>query len=204
MVYYILFVGEVIMGRARPDEVIPVIWQSQTLVRWSVPMKPVLVISVKLCSCSLIKSVLLQTHILPLLHSTGNSRVYNMCLMDLIRSSLPDQTWKYWGVAGKTGFILICNLCWLSRGEDAAYTVGSEWQLRWRCFRCVGLWMFFQACKLLADDYEQVRSAAVQLIWVLSQLYPERYVLHGLSSKYCPSYHPNPESFVLVGLSWSC
>ncbi|NXP12863.1 INT4 protein, partial [Thinocorus orbignyianus] len=35
---------------------------------------------------------------------------------------------------------------------------------------------FFQACKLLADDYEQVRSAAVQLIWVLSQLYPESIV----------------------------
>ncbi|XP_064932578.1 integrator complex subunit 4 isoform X3 [Columba livia] len=32
------------------------------------------------------------------------------------------------------------------------------------------------ACKLLADDYEQVRSAAVQLIWVLSQLYPESIV----------------------------
>lgn len=33
-----------------------------------------------------------------------------------------------------------------------------------------------QACKLLSDDYEQVRSAAVQLIWVVSQLYPERSV----------------------------
>lgn len=54
--------------------------------------------------------------------------------------------------------------------------------------------MFFQACKLLADDYEQVRSAAVQLIWVLSQLYPERYVLRALYSKYWPSNHPNPES----------
>lgn len=32
----------------------------------------------------------------------------------------------------------------------------------------------FQACKLLSDDYEQVRSAAVQMVWVLSQLYPER------------------------------
>lgn len=32
------------------------------------------------------------------------------------------------------------------------------------------------ACKLLSDDYEQVRSAAVQLIWVLSQLYPESIV----------------------------
>lgn len=62
--------------------------------------------------------------------------------------------------------------------------------------------MFFQACKLLADDYEQVRSAAVQLIWVLSQLYPERYVLHALSLKYWPSNHP--ERFVLVGLRRSC
>ncbi|EPY75770.1 hypothetical protein CB1_001567007, partial [Camelus ferus] len=33
-----------------------------------------------------------------------------------------------------------------------------------------------QACKLLSDDYEQVRSAAVQLIWVVSQLYPESIV----------------------------
>lgn len=31
-----------------------------------------------------------------------------------------------------------------------------------------------QACLLLSDDYEQVRSAAVQMVWVLSQLYPER------------------------------
>lgn len=31
-----------------------------------------------------------------------------------------------------------------------------------------------QACRLLSDDYEQVRSAAVQMVWVLSQLYPER------------------------------
>ncbi|NXI15470.1 INT4 protein, partial [Irena cyanogastra] len=36
--------------------------------------------------------------------------------------------------------------------------------------------IYGQACKLLADDYEQVRSAAVQLIWVLSQLYPESIV----------------------------
>uniref|UniRef100_A0A8B9QWK4 Integrator complex subunit 4 n=1 Tax=Anas platyrhynchos TaxID=8839 RepID=A0A8B9QWK4_ANAPL len=42
-----------------------------------------------------------------------------------------------------------------------------------------------QACKLLADDYEQVRSAAVQLIWVLSQLYPERY--------HCPDSSSNEE-----------
>ncbi|KFO29384.1 Integrator complex subunit 4 [Fukomys damarensis] len=32
------------------------------------------------------------------------------------------------------------------------------------------------ACKLLSDDYEQVRSVAVQLIWVVSQLYPESIV----------------------------
>uniref|UniRef100_H2ZRW4 Integrator complex subunit 4 n=1 Tax=Latimeria chalumnae TaxID=7897 RepID=H2ZRW4_LATCH len=36
--------------------------------------------------------------------------------------------------------------------------------------------IYSQACKLLSDDYEQVRSAAVQLIWVLSQLYPESIV----------------------------
>ncbi|XP_055970739.1 integrator complex subunit 4 isoform X2 [Sorex fumeus] len=36
--------------------------------------------------------------------------------------------------------------------------------------------IYNQACKLLSDDYEQVRSAAVQLIWVLSQLYPESIV----------------------------
>uniref|UniRef100_A0A8D0H8L1 Integrator complex subunit 4 n=1 Tax=Sphenodon punctatus TaxID=8508 RepID=A0A8D0H8L1_SPHPU len=37
----------------------------------------------------------------------------------------------------------------------------------------------FQACKLLSDDYEQVRSAAVQLTWVLSQLYPESEKANG-------------------------
>lgn len=36
-------------------------------------------------------------------------------------------------------------------------------------------WCFLQACRLLSDDYEQVRSAAVQMVWVLSQLYPERW-----------------------------
>ncbi|XP_072849578.2 integrator complex subunit 4 [Pogona vitticeps] len=36
--------------------------------------------------------------------------------------------------------------------------------------------IYNQACKLLTDDYEQVRSAAVQLTWVLSQLYPESIV----------------------------
>ncbi|XP_054974690.1 integrator complex subunit 4 isoform X2 [Sorex araneus] len=36
--------------------------------------------------------------------------------------------------------------------------------------------IYNQACKLMSDDYEQVRSAAVQLIWVLSQLYPESIV----------------------------
>ncbi|XP_053313893.1 integrator complex subunit 4 isoform X2 [Spea bombifrons] len=35
---------------------------------------------------------------------------------------------------------------------------------------------YSQACKLLSDDYEQVRSAAVQLVWVLSQNYPESIV----------------------------
>ncbi|KAG7470945.1 hypothetical protein MATL_G00119250 [Megalops atlanticus] len=36
--------------------------------------------------------------------------------------------------------------------------------------------IYNQACKLLCDDYEQVRSAAVQMVWVLSQLYPESIV----------------------------
>ncbi|XP_063807366.1 integrator complex subunit 4 isoform X2 [Pseudophryne corroboree] len=36
--------------------------------------------------------------------------------------------------------------------------------------------MYSQACKLLSDDYEQVRSVAVELIWVLSQLYRESIV----------------------------
>ncbi|KAM3934765.1 integrator complex subunit 4 isoform 1-T1 [Leptodactylus fuscus] len=36
--------------------------------------------------------------------------------------------------------------------------------------------LYSQACKLLTDDYEQVRSAAVELVWVLSQLYPESIV----------------------------
>uniref|UniRef100_A0AAZ3SDX3 Integrator complex subunit 4 n=1 Tax=Oncorhynchus tshawytscha TaxID=74940 RepID=A0AAZ3SDX3_ONCTS len=36
--------------------------------------------------------------------------------------------------------------------------------------------IYDQACQLLCDDYEQVRSAAVQMVWVLSQLYPESIV----------------------------
>uniref|UniRef100_A0A8C0KVC0 Integrator complex subunit 4 n=1 Tax=Canis lupus dingo TaxID=286419 RepID=A0A8C0KVC0_CANLU len=36
--------------------------------------------------------------------------------------------------------------------------------------------IYNQACKLLSDDCEQVRSAAVQLIWAISQLYPESTV----------------------------
>ncbi|KAM9853684.1 integrator complex subunit 4 [Aulostomus maculatus] len=36
--------------------------------------------------------------------------------------------------------------------------------------------IYDQACRLLADDYEQVRSAAVQMVWVLSLLYPESIV----------------------------
>uniref|UniRef100_A0A3P9DF25 Integrator complex subunit 4 n=1 Tax=Maylandia zebra TaxID=106582 RepID=A0A3P9DF25_9CICH len=36
--------------------------------------------------------------------------------------------------------------------------------------------IYDQACRLLTDDYEQVRSAAVQMVWVLSQLYPESIV----------------------------
>uniref|UniRef100_A0A672GY34 Integrator complex subunit 4 n=1 Tax=Salarias fasciatus TaxID=181472 RepID=A0A672GY34_SALFA len=36
--------------------------------------------------------------------------------------------------------------------------------------------IYDQACRLLSDDYEQVRSAAVQMVWVLSQLFPESIV----------------------------
>ncbi|XP_070685436.1 integrator complex subunit 4 [Pempheris klunzingeri] len=36
--------------------------------------------------------------------------------------------------------------------------------------------IYDQSCRLLSDDYEQVRSAAVQMVWVLSQLYPESIV----------------------------
>lgn len=36
--------------------------------------------------------------------------------------------------------------------------------------------IYEQACRLLSDDYEQVRSAAVRMVWVLSQLYPESIV----------------------------
>lgn len=47
------------------------------------------------------------------------------------------------------------------------------------CLSVNHLWCFAfpcpQACRLLSDDYEQVRSAAVQMVWVLSQLYPERW-----------------------------
>lgn len=88
-----------------------------------------------------------------------------MCLTGFIRTSLPDQIWKYGGLEEKTDFILIMS--GLIYGEDHK-SVGNG------ILDCKS---FFQACKLLADDYEQVRSAAVQLIWVLSQLYPERYVL---------------------------
>ena len=66
----------------------------------------------------------------------------------------------------------------------------------------------FQACKLLSDDYEQVRSAAVQLIWVVSQLYPERSVWvsasfcsllsHFLSSHYVKSPPPEKECWKAV------
>ena len=42
--------------------------------------------------------------------------------------------------------------------------------------------MCLQACRLLSDDYEQVRSAAVQMVWVLSHLYPERWAEPGRHS----------------------
>ncbi|KAJ7995684.1 hypothetical protein DPEC_G00247130 [Dallia pectoralis] len=43
--------------------------------------------------------------------------------------------------------------------------------------------IYDQACRLLCDDYEQVRSAAVQMVWVLSQLYPESIVPIPLSNE---------------------
>uniref|UniRef100_A0A4W5M4L8 Uncharacterized protein n=1 Tax=Hucho hucho TaxID=62062 RepID=A0A4W5M4L8_9TELE len=36
--------------------------------------------------------------------------------------------------------------------------------------------IYDQACRLLCDDYEQVCSAAVQMVFFLSQLYPESIV----------------------------
>ncbi|XP_059819622.1 integrator complex subunit 4 isoform X1 [Hypanus sabinus] len=36
--------------------------------------------------------------------------------------------------------------------------------------------IYSQACKALTDDYEQVRSVAVQLVWVISQLYADSIV----------------------------
>lgn len=39
----------------------------------------------------------------------------------------------------------------------------------------LGFSVYQQACSALSDDYEGVRLAAIQLIWVLSHLYPERY-----------------------------
>ncbi|CAL1533993.1 unnamed protein product [Lymnaea stagnalis] len=40
----------------------------------------------------------------------------------------------------------------------------------------LGLSVYHQACSALSDDYEGVRLAAIQLIWVLSHLYPESLV----------------------------
>ncbi|XP_078259045.1 integrator complex subunit 4 [Rhinoraja longicauda] len=36
--------------------------------------------------------------------------------------------------------------------------------------------IYCQACRALSDDYEQVRSVAVELVWVLSQLYADSIV----------------------------
>ncbi|XP_055869000.1 integrator complex subunit 4-like [Biomphalaria glabrata] len=40
----------------------------------------------------------------------------------------------------------------------------------------LGFSVYQQACSALSDDYEGVRLAAIQLIWVLSHLYPESLV----------------------------
>lgn len=50
----------------------------------------------------------------------------------------------------------------------------SRWSGAQRWLTPISVCVSLQACRLLSDDYEQVRSAAVQMVWVLSQLYPER------------------------------
>ena len=42
----------------------------------------------------------------------------------------------------------------------------------------IDLSVYKQACNALTDDYEDVRTAAVKLVWILSHIYPERYEIH--------------------------
>lgn len=66
------------------------------------------------------------------------------------------------------------------RVNSSKMVLGDQKQQQTTCVRIgrpVQVQLVFpslQACRLLSDDYEQVRSAAVQMVWVLSQLYPER------------------------------
>lgn len=50
-------------------------------------------------------------------HSAGMSGARCVCLTGFIRTSLPDQIWKYGGLEEKTDFILIYNV-WTDYGED--------------------------------------------------------------------------------------
>ena len=60
-----------------------------------------------------------------------------------------------------------------SRVRSSAFEAMVLWHQRGVC---IGQAVYNNACEALTDDYEQVRMAAVKLIWVLCQLYPESQV----------------------------
>lgn len=57
----------------------------------------------------------------------------------------------------------------------------------------IDLSVYKQACNALTDDYEDVRTAAVKLVWILSHIYPERYEIH--QNNYLQSKKPTGKHF---------
>jgi len=57
----------------------------------------------------------------------------------------------------------------------------------------IDLSVYKQACNALTDDYEDVRTAAVKLVWILSHIYPERYEIH--QNNYLQSKKPAGKHF---------